>query len=157
MSQKMDQQKSIDTPYLKISGNCLEFTDTCIQLSNISLFTTVDVNPAKFPLYSLIFILAGLIMIEHQVVIALLLLAAGGAIIAYWYLSVQKVKEQKRLIIVTNSGNTFPILFSNQQFLNRVLVVMRDIIREPNNQGNMLIDIKNCTFNGQSGVVTNNR
>lgn len=44
--------RSIETPFLRIRGNCLEIQNTTIQLNNISLFSTADVTPAKFPTFS---------------------------------------------------------------------------------------------------------
>ena len=50
MKTDLGSPKSIDTPFLRIRENCLELQNTTIQLSNISLFSTADITPEKFPM-----------------------------------------------------------------------------------------------------------
>lgn len=75
--------------------------------------------------------------------------------IFYWYSSVQKTKEMKRLTIVTNSGNVFPIVFDDQAFLSRVVAIMTDIIRDPEHARNITINVKDCTFSDDAAIVGN--
>ena len=153
MKTDLNTSKNIDTPFLKVRGNCLEIKNTTIQLSNISLFSTADIAPAKFPVFSAILILVGLLLLEWSVVPALIAIALGGGWIFYWYSSVQKAKDLKRLTIVTNSGNVFPIVFDDQAFLSRVVTIMTDIIRDPEHEGNITINVKECTFTDDSAIV----
>ena len=127
--------KNIETEYLKISGNCMEFKDTVIQLSNISLFSTTDISAAPFPALSIVVILIGLALFNVSVIAALLVLAAGVVWIYLWYSSLQKARELKRLTIVTNSGNTFPIVFIGKTFLSQVINLLTDIVRNPKPTG----------------------
>ena len=90
-----------------------------------------------------------------SVVPALIAIAFGGGWIFYWYSSVQKTKEMKRLTIVTNSGNVFPIVFDDQAFLSRVVTIMTDIIRDPERARNITINVKECTFSDDATVVGN--
>lgn len=147
--------KNIDTPFLRIRGNCLEIQNTTIQLSNISLFSTTDIKPEKFPMFSIALILVGIILLKLLTIPALIVIVLGGGWIYFWYFSVQKTKELKRLTIITNSGNVFPILFENQAFLAKVIVVMTDIIRDPAHARNITINVKECTFSDEASVVGN--
>lgn len=155
MKTDLKASKNIDTPFLKVRGNCLEIEDTTIQLSNISLFSTADIAPAKFPIFSVVLILAGLLVLGESVVPGLIAIALGGGWIFYWYSSVQKAKDLKRLTIVTNSGNVFPIVFDDQAFLSRVVTIMTDIIRDPAHARSITINVKECTFSDDSAIVGN--
>lgn len=99
MKTDLNTSKNIDTPFLKVRGNCLEIKNTTIQLSNISLFSTADIAPAKFPIFSVVLVLVGFLLLEWSVVPALIAIALGGGWIFYWYSSVQKAKDLKRLTI----------------------------------------------------------
>lgn len=147
--------KNIDTPFLRIRGNCLEIQNTTIQLSNISLFSTTDIKPEKFPMFSIALILVGIILLKLITIPALIVIVLGGGWIYFWYSSVQKTKELKRLTIITNSGNVFPILFEDQAFLAKVIVIMTDIIRDPAHARNITINVKECTFSDEASVVGN--
>ena len=155
MKTDLGSPKSIDTPFLRIRENCLELQNTTIQLSNISLFSTADITPEKFPMLSAALILIGIILLKPLVVPALIAIIVGGVWIYYWYSSVQKAKEMKRLTIITNSGNVFPILFEDQAFLTKVVTIMTDIIRDPAHARNITINVKECTFSDDASVVDN--
>lgn len=155
MKADLSTPKNIDTSFLRIRGNCLEIQNTTIQLSNISLFSTADITPEKFPIISIILILGGITFLEHLTIPALIAIAFGGIWIYIWYSKVQEAKKMKRLTIVTNSGNVFPILFENQAFLAKVVTIMTDIIRDPAHTRNITINIKKCTFSDDSSVVRN--
>lgn len=96
MKTEISAAKNIETPFLKISGNCLEIQNTTIQLSNISLLSTADVTPAKFPVWSVALILIGIVLLEYFPAPAVLVMAAGGIWIYVWYsysLSDTRVEE----------------------------------------------------------------
>lgn len=153
MKTDLGSPKSIDTPFLRIRENCLEMQNTTIQLSNISLFSTADIAPEKFPMLSIALILAGIILLKPLIGPALIAIMAGGIWIYYWYSSVQKTKEMKRLTIITNSGNVFPIVFDDQAFLTKVVTIMTDIIRDPAHARNITINVRECTFSDDASVV----
>ena len=155
MKTDLGSPKSIDTPFLRIRENCLELQNTTIQLSNISLFSTADITPEKFPMLRAALILVGIILLKPLVVPALIAIIVGGVWIYYWYSSVQKAKEMKRLTIITNSGNVFPIVFEDQAFLSKVVTIMTDIIRDPEHARNITINVKDCTFSENASVVDN--
>lgn len=149
--------REIATEYLKIHGNCMEFKDTILQLSNISLISTTNIDPEKFPLWSLALVFFGLLMILFTqgglVLLGLFLACCGGAVIYFWYTQTQKTKMLKRLTIVTNSGNFFSIVFNNQAFLDKVVHVLNEIISNPGHLSDVSISIKDNTFTGGSSAI----
>lgn len=147
--------KSIETPFLRIRENCLEIQNTTIQLSNISLFSTADIAPAKFPIVSAVLVLVGVAVLKSLTVPAIIAIAVGAIWMFFWYTSVQETKAKKRLSIITNSGNVFPIVFDDQNFLNEVVGIMTDIIRDPAHARNITINVKECTFSDEAAVVGN--
>ena len=148
-------RKNIDAEHLRISGNCMEVKDTATQLSNIPLFSTTDISASPFSVLSIVVILIGLVLFKVSVIAALLVLAAGVVWIYLWDSSVEKAREMKRLTIVTNSGNAFPIVFNDKAFLSQVVNLLTDITRNPATAGEININVKDCTFSGNSHVVTN--
>lgn len=129
--------------------------NTTIQLSNISLFSTADITPEKFPMPSIALILLGIILLKPLIIPALIAIILGGIWIYFWYSSVQKTKEMKRLTIITNSGNVFPIVFEDQAFLSEVVTIMTDIIRDPAHARNITINVKECRFSDEASVIGN--
>lgn len=144
---------TIQTDYLKIYGNALEFEDTTLQLSNISLLSTKDIAPARFPGWSVILILIGAWLLPRNALLSLLLIAGGVAWIYFWYSKAQKVRQLKRLIITTNSGNTFSIIFNDQAFLSEVVNVLNSIIANPAGHGEVTINVKDNILQGNASVV----
>lgn len=138
--------KTVDTQCLKIQGNCLKFNDTVIQLRNISLFSTSDIAPPPFPAVAILVLFLGLACFFFQAVIALILLAAGGLWIFLWYRKAQEIKAMKRLTIITNSHDVFAISFSDQPFLEQVVMVLTSIIAYPAAQSSVVMDIASCKF-----------
>lgn len=155
MKPDLNGKKNVETPFLRIRGNCLEIQNTTIQLSNISLLSTAAVTPQKFPILSIVLIVLGLVLLENFGGLAAVVILSGAAWLVYWYWSVEKVKELKRLTIVTNSGNVFPIVFDDEKFLDRVVTVMTDIIRDPVHARDITINVKECTFSDDASVIRN--
>lgn len=155
MKKDVNINRSVETDYLKIRGNCLEIQDTTIQLSNISLFSTADIQPKKFPILSAVLILIGFLLLSEVSSIAAMLIVVGAIWIVIWYISVQETKEMTRLTIVTNSGNAFPIIFNDRAFMKKVVEVMSEIIRDPIHEKDVTINIKECTFTNGSSAVEN--
>ena len=153
MKKELNNPKNIETDFLKIRGNCLEFKDTIIQLSNISLFSSADIAPDKFPIWSIVLILIGIVLLKSILALAVILIVIGGSWIYYWYSSVQEEKKMTRLTIVTNYGNVFPIIFHEKRFMSKVTTTMKDIIREPVHERNITINVKECSFFDDSSVV----
>lgn len=56
--------REINTDSLKIYGNCLEFKDTVIQLSNVSLVANNPLTLPKFPLWTFVALILGLMCLN---------------------------------------------------------------------------------------------
>ena len=145
----------IDTPYLRIRGNCLEFQNVCIQLSNISVLTTSNVNgPAVSLLISsgALVLLGGMLMVI-QAIVGFILMGIGCLLIFGWLRDNSMARQSKQLTIITNSGNIFPIVFSDQKFLGRVVDVILDMIRDPKDAQNITVNMHECRFMDNSAAI----
>lgn len=153
MEEKLSKSPTIQTDYLKIFGNALEFEDTTLQLSNISLLSTKDIAPARFPGWSVVLILIGVLLWQRSVALSLLMIGAGAIWICLWYSKKQEMADLKKLIIITNSGNAFPIIFNDQAFLKQVVDVLNSIIANPTSHGNITINVKDNVLQGDASVI----
>lgn len=144
------KNREISTDSLKIHGNCMEFENTIIQLSSISLVSNNSIVPTKFPNWSIAAIIVGLLLLTTKstptVLLGLLVIAASGFVIYSWYRRVEREKEIKKLVIITNSGQMFSILFLNGEFLETVINVLKEIIANPGHLSDVNFNIKGNTF-----------
>ena len=60
----LNDKKNIETPVLRVNGNYLELPNIIIQLSNISVLSTTNITPEKFPIFSIFLIIIGLTFME---------------------------------------------------------------------------------------------
>ena len=148
--------REIDTDSLKIYGNCLEFKDTVIQLSNVSLVANNPLTTPKFPMWSIAAVVLGFACLFLKnaaiIVFGLLLLCGGGYAIYVWNRQVEREKQLKKLVIATNSGQTFSILFEKGEFLDAVIDTLKEIIAHPGHHSDVIINIKDNTI-GPGGTV----
>ena len=144
--------KVIRTEYLTIQGNCLDMPGICIQLSNISLFTTSGVAaPGQGALATAgALVVGGLVLMIINVLIGLIAIALGGFLGYAWYLDKQKAKQSGKLTIMTNSGSSYSIVFRNLEFLNKVVNTIKEIIREPEYTGKTVFNIKDNMIYGSA-------
>lgn len=155
---KSDSSKTreINTDSLKIHGNCMEFLDTVIQLSNISLISTNSIIPTKFPVWSIAAIIIGIFLLTLKAVPVILLglvAAAVGVFAIYsWYQQMEREKSIKKLVIATNSGQTFSILFEKGEFLETVIQVLKEIIANPGHLSDVNFNIKGNTFTQSAAI-----
>lgn len=159
MNPKKQESQMIQTPYLKVEKNCLEIENICIQLSNISLFSTADLpTPDVWRLiFGICFFLLGAWLGEKIMLFGLILITIGVFLGYFWYRDYEKAKTTKCLSIVTNSGRSYPILFKEKEFMEEVMRVMTQIMRNNSRDESITIDIANCTFNNSpvTGEVRN--
>lgn len=150
-----EKEKTMEVGNLYIKGQLLQWEDVIIQISNISLITTANVQPARFPLLSLLILLIGLLLFSSKILIASIVLLIGVAWIALWYQDYSQAKSQKFLRIYLNSGRAFSLLFKNETFLNRVMEIFANIFEEGNDYShtNISIDIANCQVDNQSSII----
>lgn len=137
--------REINTDSLKIYGNCLEFKDTIVQLSNVSLVANNPLAIPKFPLWTIAALIVGLVFLcmEGAIrVLGLLLLCGSGFVIYLWYKLAEQEKRRKKLVIATNSGQSFSILFEKGDFLDSVVNALTEIIAHPDHHSDIIINIK---------------
>ena len=134
----------------------MEFEDTIIQLSSISLVSTHSITLTKFPTWSIAAIIVGVLLLTLQsvpmVLLGLVVAAAGAFAIYTWYQQVEREKTIKKLVISTNSGQTFSILFYNGEFLETVIRVLKEIIANPGHLSDVNFNIKGNTFTQGAAV-----
>lgn len=149
--------REIDTDSLKIYGNCLEFKDTVIQLSNVSLVANSLLSTPKFPLWSIAALVLGFaclfLKVGAIIVLGLFLLCGGGCAIYVWNQQVEREKQLKKLVIATNSGQTFSILFERGEFLDTVIGTLKEIIAHPGHHSDIIINIKDNTIAPGGSVI----
>ena len=153
--------REINTDSLKIYGNCLEFKDTVIQLSNISLVTNNPLTHPNFPLWTIAALLLGFacLFVDAGAVkfLGVVLFCVGGFFIYIWDQQVERDKQLKKLVIATNSGQIFSILFKQGEFLDAVIDTLKEIIAHPGHHSDVIINIKdNIIGPGGSAIDTVN-
>lgn len=162
MADAYGQSKVIETPYLRIQKNCLEIMDTCIQVSNISFFSTSEIERPNLNYFAcglglcaigFMTFISGFTTSFWFILIGLILLAVGVLIIKAWRNETKTAKISRRLTIVTNSGNSYSIVFKNQDFLKEVVSVMTEIMRDPEHERSANINIHDCTFMDDSAAL----
>lgn len=135
---------------LKIHGNCMKFENTIIQLSSISLVSSNSIVPTKFPSGSIAAIVVGLLLLTTKstptVLVGLIAIAVSDFVIYSWYRRVEREKEIKKLVIITNSGQMFSILFLNGEFLETAINVLKEFIANPGHLSAVNFNIKGNTF-----------
>lgn len=77
--QKESESKIVETDVLKVKGNLISWDNSIIQISNISMLTTTDVEANKFPMYSVLFVLLGLFITKTNLIAGLVSLIIGIA------------------------------------------------------------------------------
>ncbi len=133
--------REIHVGALKIHGNSIEFGDTVVQLSNVSLVSTEDVEHSAFPIWVLLGVLAGIVLLSVNFWIGILCVLVCGIILYGWYREVQQAKASKRLVIVTNAGKRFPIVFQDEGFLKNVLETIKELIANPEEASDVVFNI----------------
>lgn len=150
------KNREISTDSLKIHGNCMEFENTIIQLSSISLISNNSIVPTKFPNWSIAAIIIGLLLLATKsvpmILLGLIVVAVGGFAIYSWYQQVEREKKLKKLVLITNSGQIFSILFLNGEFLDTVIRVLKEIIANPGHLSDVNFNIKGNTFTHGAAV-----
>lgn len=151
----MEEAKKINTSNFQIEKNLISFSDSVIQISNIS---QVDVAPPpkkQFNMASIGAIVVGLmIMMIVPGVQALGVLVAGcGVIYVMLYMSTYS-NEKIYLNISLNSGRVYSIICKDTEFLKHVLQVIKYCINHHSTQL-VQIDFDNCKMYNSPIVVGN--
>lgn len=140
---------TINTDYMTIEGNMIKWSDTIIQISNISIISTSNVVGTPFPFLSIVFILAGFgafALGVPGVFFGILVLAGVGIWLYSWYKEKQKQENMQKLSILMNSGLVYSIIFNDKKFLTQVMKRFAEILSVPNNKESFTINIKDNVF-----------
>lgn len=150
-----NKEKQVKTQRLSIVGHLLRWDDVVIQISNISLISTSNLQQTPMPFWAIILIIFGVVLLPIIWWASLLCLALGILVIWAWYKETKKTEKYKYLNIQLNSGRMFSLLFENQEFLNQVLDVFANIFEDDNSQAqnrDIRIDIQNCHVDDRSNL-----
>lgn len=152
----MKKEKSIETSELRIKGNILCWYDTMIQLSNISYISTSPLELIEFPKYSILMIIAAILLFGINILVSVVLLVCAIVWIYRWFKINETRKYKTVLNICMNSGNNLCILFSSRSFLDDVLKVLEEIIIDGGvGEQNVDINIRDCNISGNAHVLDN--
>lgn len=150
------KEKTVSTDGFQVKGHLLQWENVAIQISNISLVTSSDVQPMQFPIWGLLIVIAGIALIPFMLPLGILLLVLGAFTFFVWYRENEKKKQHKFLYIQLNSGKSFAILFQSQEFLNQVLQTFANIFADGGKTGNnYYFDLKNSKIDRNSSVIRN--
>lgn len=153
----LTENRSIITPYIRVHGNCLEISNTCIQLSNISMFSTSNISNTELKdlIFAIVLTLIGGILTEVNALIGLAVILAGAGLCYLWYRKRQSERESKRLSIITNAGISYSIVFKDEDFLREVVTVLTKILRDPDHESNVAINLNKCCFMDSASAIGN--
>ena len=144
----MDEIRKISTDNFKIEDNLISFSDSVIQISNIS---QVDVAPPpkkQFNMGSIGAIVVGLLimMIVPGVQVLGVLIAGCGVIYVMLYMSTYSIS--------LNSGRVYSMICKDTEFLKQVLQVIKYCINHHSTQL-VQIDFDNCKMYNSPVIVGN--
>lgn len=152
----ISKEKTVETSNFQVKGHLLQWKDVVIQISNISLITSTDVQPTLFPVWGLVVAAIGSVLIRYVWPIGFILLALSAYVFFAWYRENEKKKLQKFLYIQLNSGKSFSILFQSQDFLDQVIQTFANIFEDGDKTGNnYYFDLKNSKIDRNSSVIGN--
>ena len=93
-------------------------------------------------------------MIQAEPTLGIAGLGVGLGWIAWWANANEKRKSSKKLNILVNSGHTFQIVFSDRNFLKKILEILEVIIREGGIGNNSIsINVKDCKIDGDAHIL----
>ena len=152
------KEKTVEVPGFQVKGHLLQWENVAIQINNIALVTSSDVQPTQFPIWGLLIAVLGIALIPFMLPLGLVLYTYIYFTFYVWYRENEKKKQQKFLYIQLNSGKSFALLFQSQEFLNQVLQTFSNIFADGGRTGNnYYFDLKNSRIDRNSSVIQNLR
>lgn len=149
-----EKEKSIETSQLKITGNIMTWEDTMIQLANVSSISTTPLVLRGFPWWTLFIFIIGFILKKNSGFLMFLCFVIGAAGIIWWYVINETRKESINLNLMLNSGYCFSIQFKDRTFVNKVLEVLKCIIKDGGiGQNNITINVSGNNFSGNADIL----
>lgn len=143
-AQALQYDNVLDISGFQIEGNLIKWNGSMIQISNVSMISTAPLQFKRFPRWSIIMFLIGLIAMGKNALVGLLIMAIAILAIVEWKMTNDKRAQYRYLQIYLNSGRQFSIKVYTAEFLNRIMGVLENILVNKENQGhNITIDLKN--------------
>ena len=140
----MSEVEKISTENFKIENNIISFSNSLIQVSNISRVCVAPTPKKKFNFLSLLAFAIGVMLVQtygevqQSVGIACII---GVIVYAFYYICSNT--DEKHLNVYLNSGNVYCIMCKDTQFLDRVMQVIEYCINNHSSQ-KIKIDFDNC-------------
>ena len=129
MMANLKLKREINVGSVRVHGNCMEFGNTAVQLSNISSLSTSEVkgSPRKGVIIASLFV--------HW------LLGAAIILVGVFIFFAELQNAEYILSISTNAGGNFSIVFGSDYFLNEVHDILIEIIANPEKENDAVINI----------------
>ena len=130
MMANLKLKREINVGSVRVHGNCMEFGNTAVQLSNISSLSTSEVKGS--PIKGVIILLVGFAsLFVHW------LLGAAIILVGVFIFFAELQNAEYILSISTNAGGNFSIDY----FLNKVHDILIEIIANPEKENDAVINI----------------
>ena len=155
-----NQGNAIKTDYLMIRDNIMEWGNTMIQLSSVSSISTITfVHKVPFPMYSLLFVIAGIGGLQYSLLLGIACLAVGILWIYYWWNKNNNPDKTETLNVVMNSGTIYQFLIEDEKFKMHVLRILEGIIADggKNTIGDINIDLHSSEIHGDLSFMNGRR
>lgn len=134
MMANLKLKREINVGSVRVHGNCMEFGNTAVQLSNISSLSTSEVKGS--PIKGVIILLVGFAsLFVHW------LLGAAIILVGVFIFFAELQNAEYILSISTNAGGNFSIVFGSDYFLNKVHDILIEIIANPEKENDAVINI----------------
>lgn len=143
-----------------IRDNIMEWGNTMIQLSNVSsISTTTFIHKVPFPMYSIVFLVAGIGGLQFSPLLGIVCLIVAGAWIYYWWKKNNVPDKTETLKIMMNSGTLFEFIFVDEKFKMQVLRVLEGIIADGGKStiGDINIDLHSSQIHGDLSFMNGRR
>lgn len=150
----------INTPVIFLEKNMMMWDNhTMIQLSNISYLSAEKLPAAIFPIWTLLAIFAGLMLLmlsEEMALIGMMLWVVSGLVLYAWYKDAQKRENGAILHIKMNSGTTLNFEFESKEFLWYVAEKLQSILINGGTSEKVEINIVNSVIRDSSVLTGTN-
>ena len=155
---KSPKSRVIETENLLVRGHLLRWSDTVLQISNVSLVSTADLPFPRFPILSAVITIVGTVMGADEYSswqgMGVLLAMAGIAWMVWWGVQCHDIYGKKYLNISLNSGLTYSLYFANQDFMRQVLQLLANIIETGTTpRTDFHISVKDCEIRDHGSLV----
>ena len=135
MMANLKLKREINVGSVRVHGNCMEFGNTAVQLSNISSLSTSELKTSLLGVVIILLIGFALLFV-HWLLGGVFILAGVFVLFALLENNVEYI-----LSISTNAGGNFSIVFESDYFLRKVYDVLIEIIANPEKENDANINI----------------